>query len=166
VAADAGARDQLILDRHAALQPSEYTLALQGSSSWYYVEYLDNTDLLHYTDNPNINSNGLNLFKTVANNTALNMPRMILYHLFYPLHQETLEGCEDAGEGRLFGTYAGEWACIAILMDPSGKPSHIGLTSRNTGSPSMVSGYIRPSSSRWSFSSSTLPPSCWRRRAS
>lgn len=126
-------------NRHAALQPSEYTLALQGSSSWYYVEYLDNPDLLHFTDNPNINSNGLNLFQTVANNLALNVPRMILYHLLYPLHQETLEGCEDAGEGRLFGTYAGAWACIAILMDRAGKPSHIGLTSRNTGSPSMVS---------------------------
>lgn len=127
-------------NRHAALQPNEYTLALQASSSWYYVEYLDNTDLQHFTDNPNVNSNGLNLFKTVANNPALGVPRMILYHLLYPVHQETLEGCEDAGEGRLFGTYAGEWACIAVLMDAGGKPSHIGLTSRNTGTPSTVSG--------------------------
>ena len=130
-------------NRHAALHHSEYTVALQDSSSWYYVEYLDNTDLLHFADNPNINTSGLNLFKTVANNPNLGPPQMILYHLLYPLHQETLEGCEDAGEGRLFGTYAGEWHCIAIIMDGAGKPSHIGLTSRNTGTPSTVSGEDR-----------------------
>lgn len=127
-------------NRHAALQPSEYTLALQNSSSWYYVEYLDNTDLQHFADNPNVDTNHLNIFTGVAKNPALGTPQMILYHLLYPVHQETLENCEDAGEGRLFGSYAGEWGCIAILMDSAGKPSHIGLTSRNTGTPSTVSG--------------------------
>jgi hypothetical protein len=125
-------------NRHAALHHNEYTVALQDSTSWYWVEYLDNTDLQNFTANPNLDTSGLKLFVTVT--TKLAGSRVILYHLFYPLHQETLEGCEDAGEGRLFGSYAGEWGCIAIVMDALGKPSHIGLTSRNTGTPSMVSG--------------------------
>ena len=126
-------------NRHAALRPNEYTVALEKSYPWYYVEYLDNKDLLGYTANPNITTNGLNVYTTVANNPALNVPRMILYHLFYPLHQETLEGCESAGEGQLFGTYAGEWSCIAILLDQTGVvPLFIGLTSRNTGNPAIV----------------------------
>jgi hypothetical protein len=125
-------------NRHAALQPNEYTVALQDSYAWYYVQYLDNTDLQNYTANPNIDSNGLNLFKAVATNSVLNTPRLLLYHLLYPLHQETLEGCENAGEGRLFGTYAGEWACIALLLDKAGAPLFIGLTSRNTASPAFV----------------------------
>ena len=124
-------------NRHAALNPAEYLAPLQGSQPWYYVEYLDNADLLAYTDNPNIKANGLNLFSIVASNPKLNAPRVILYHLLYPLHQETLEGCEDAGEGRLFGSYAGEWACVAVVIDATGKPLFIGLTSRNTAAPAL-----------------------------
>jgi hypothetical protein len=127
-------------NRHAALQAGDYIAPLQGSEPWYYVEYLDNADLLGYADNPNIKSNGLNLFSIVANNPKLNAPRILLYHLLYPLHNETLEGCEDAGEGRLFGSYAGEWACIAIVIDAADKPLFVGLTSRNTGSPSTIAG--------------------------
>jgi hypothetical protein len=122
-------------NRHPALDPGEYLAPLQGSQPWYYVEYLDNKDLLGYTDNPNIAAGGLNLYTTVANNPALKAPRMLLYHFLYPLHQETLEGCEDAGEGRVFGSYAGEWACLPLLIDSAGKPLFIGLTSRNTSSP-------------------------------
>ncbi|HLH97965.1 MAG TPA: hypothetical protein VKW08_22895 [Xanthobacteraceae bacterium] len=127
-------------NRHAALDPAEYLVPLQGSQAWYYVEYLDNNDLLDYTGNPNVSAGGLNLYSLVASNPKLNAPRMLLYHFLYPLHQETLEGCEDVLQGRLFGTYAGEWTCIALLIDGSpiladAKPLFVGLTSRNTSSP-------------------------------
>src|SRR5207248_2447977 len=39
-------------------------------------------------------------------------------------------------------TYAGEWACVAILLDGA-SPRFIGLTSRNTGDPSRNSAVDR-----------------------
>jgi hypothetical protein len=125
-------------NNHAALQPPEYVTPLQGVRHWYYVEYLNNQDLAEFVNIPNLNSRGLDVFKGVVNNPSLSAPQVLIYHLFYPLHQETLEGCENAGEGRLFGTYAGEWHCIALLLDSSGSPQFIGLTSRNVGSPALV----------------------------
>lgn len=120
-------------NRHPTLAANAYTASLQGSQPWYYVEYFDHTDIVNYTSNPNLIQGGLNLFQAIANNPALNAPQMLTYHLLYPLHQEALEGCEKAGEGDIFGAYAGEWACIALLLDGADTPTHIGMTSRNTG---------------------------------
>ena len=128
------------VNRHAALQPGDYLAPLQGSQPWYWVEYLDNTDLIGHTDNPNVSAAGLNLFSIVATNPKLNAPRLLLFHLLYPLHNETLEGCEQAGEGALFGSFAGEWACIAVVIDAADKPLFVGLTSRNTASPATIFG--------------------------
>lgn len=125
---------------HAALNPTEYNAPLKDSRQWYYVEYLDNQALLQFTGNPNINVNGLDLSKSIVNNPDLNKPGVLLFHFLYPLHQEALEGCQDAGEGALFGTYAGEWACIALLIDSTNAPVFIGLTSRNVGDPAAVVG--------------------------
>jgi hypothetical protein len=134
------------VNRHAAFTPSNYTTPLSGSRPWYYVEYMDHQDLLQYVGNPNLNTNGLDLFSAVVNNNSattedgakLNFPHALIYHLFYPVHQEALENCAEAGEGYLFGTYAGEWACIAILLDSANNPLYIGLTSRNVGKPAIV----------------------------
>jgi hypothetical protein len=125
-------------NRHAALNPKEYVDPLKNSRQWYYVEYLDNQDLIQYTANPNVSANGLDLFTSIANNKDLSAPVALLFHFLYPLHQETLEGCENAGEGKLFGTYAGEWACIALLINSANNVLHVGLTSRNVGDPAVT----------------------------
>jgi hypothetical protein len=130
-------------NRHATLTETAYSAPLSGSEPWYHVEYLDNTDLKRFADNPNISANGLSLFALVATNPALKSPQMLIYHFLFPLHQETLEGCEEVGEGRLFGSYAGEWASMALLLDSDGNPLMIGLSSRNTASPSLIGGEER-----------------------
>jgi hypothetical protein len=124
---------------HAALQPPEYVTPLQDIRHWYYAEYLDNQDLRQIVDIPNIDPLiDLSTFLNNNFNNTVSAPQVLLYHLFYPLHQETLEGCENAGEGRLFGSYAGEWHCIALLLDSANSPQFIGLTSRNVGSSAIV----------------------------
>jgi len=123
-------------NRHAALDPGEYADASVDSRPWYYVEFLTNDDLQEFTKSRS--PNGLDLFHLVASNDRLNKPQVLLYHLFYPMHQEVLQGCEDAGEGRFFGTYGGEWACIAVLIDSTNEGRFIGLTSRNVGDPNIV----------------------------
>jgi len=125
-------------NRHAALDPAEYIAPLATSRPWYYVEYLDNADLLALTQNRT--PNGLDLTRVVATNPNLKSPRALLYYFLYPLHQESLEGCEAAGEGASFGTYGGEWSCVAVLLDNDSVPLFIGLTSRNVGAPSVISG--------------------------
>jgi len=93
-------------NRHAALNPADYTAPLMPSRPWYYVEFLTNDDLRRYTSTRK--PNGLDLSRLVAGNDRLNKPRALLYNLFYPVHQEALEGCEGTPEGPSFGTYAGE----------------------------------------------------------
>src|SRR5262249_10214153 len=62
----------------------------------------------------------------------------LVYHFFYPVHQEALEGCEKTGEATKFASFAGEWGSMAILLDGGNTPLYIGLTSRNVGDPSIV----------------------------
>jgi hypothetical protein len=126
------------IDRHAAFTPANYATPLIGSRPWYYVEYLDNTDLTQYIQNPDLHANGPALSNLILKNMTFSGPQALLFHLFYPAHQEQLEGCAAAGEGNLFATYAGEWACVALLLDSADTPLFIGLTSRNTGKPALV----------------------------
>ena len=59
---------------------------------------------------------------------------------FFPACEDPLEGCPQYLEAaRQFGNFAGDWACIAVLLEGDGtgargyKPKFIGLTSRNPG---------------------------------
>jgi hypothetical protein len=68
----------------------------------------------------------------------LDEPILLCYYLFFPGHDEGLQGCENTATGPQFGSFAGEWACLAILLEkPAGQPNHgptwIGLTNRNVG---------------------------------
>jgi hypothetical protein len=74
----------------------------------------------------------------VINNKQLRSPSALIYHFFYPLHEEPLRGCELAGDGQTFATFAGEWTSIAILLDSGNEPLFIGLTSRNVGDPTSL----------------------------
>lgn len=123
-------------NRHPALDPAAYAGPLSGSKPWYYVEYLDNDALVAYARARS--TSGLDLDTAVVSNPAFDHPRVLLYHFLYPLHPEALENCEAAGEGQSFATYAGEWSCVALLLDRGDVPRFIGVTSRNIGKPSAV----------------------------
>lgn len=65
-------------------------------------------------------------------------PALICYYLFYPGHDEGLAGCAGVSEAREFASFAGEWTCLAVLLDrPSATeayaPKWIGLSRRNVG---------------------------------
>jgi hypothetical protein len=124
--------DVATTNRHPALDPTEYGAALSDSRPWYYVEFLSNADLVTFTQNHKPSGLDLGIAIVDSATTAL------LYYFLYPLHQEALENCESAGEGQSFATYAGEWGCVALLIDASGAPRFAGLTSRNVGAPSQV----------------------------
>src|SRR5581483_10100241 len=114
---------------HPALGSASYIAALNDGKPWYYVEYLSHDDLLAFAGAHHPNGLDLNAAMVDAGTTAL------LYYFLYPLHEEPLEKCL-AGEGQFFATYAGEWSCAALLLDASGAPRFVGLTSRNIGDPS------------------------------
>jgi hypothetical protein len=122
-------------NRHPTLDANFYNGALQGGRPWYYAEYLDNEQLL--TQFKDKKPNGLDL-KAVINNTKFSAPKLLIYHFFYALHEEPLRGCEQAGEGQTFATFAGEWTSVAILLNSADQPLHIGLTSRNVGDPTSI----------------------------
>ncbi len=123
-------------NRHAALTPQDYAAPLAGSRPWYHVEFLDNKDLIKFCQPRS--PNGLDLTNLVAKNPRLNAPVALIYHLFYAVHEEPLEGCAGAGEAETFGSHAGEWGAVAVLMDADHKPLFVGLSSRNVGDPDIV----------------------------
>jgi hypothetical protein len=123
-------------NRHPTLGANFYNGALQGGHPWYYAEYLSNQQLIaQFKDTK---PNGLNLSKAVIDNPKLSLPKLLIYHFFYALHEEPLRGCEEAGEGQTFATFAGEWTSVAILLNSANEPLHIGLTSRNVGAPTSI----------------------------
>lgn len=116
-------------NRHPTLDTTAYDFALQGGKPWYYAEVLFGSDLLDAYGNKMINGLPIGEFLNRLTN-----PSMLVYYFFYPLHIEPLRGCEEAGEGQTFATFAGEWTSIAILFQ-SDQPTHIALSSRNVGDP-------------------------------
>jgi hypothetical protein len=120
------------INRHPTLDPAQYGAPLADSRPWYYVEFLSHADLVAFAQNHK--PSGLDLSIAILDNATT----ALLYYFLYPLHQEPLENCEMAGEGQSFATYAGEWGCVALLIDSSGTPRFVGLTSRNVGAPSQV----------------------------
>lgn len=123
-------------NRHPTLPPHFYDGALEGGRHWYYAEYFTNQQLLDaFTFRE---PHGIELFKLITATGPLGGPRVVVYHFFYALHEEPLSGCEKAGEGQLFLTFAGEWSSVAIIIDSRNRPVFIGLTSRNVGDPTSL----------------------------
>jgi hypothetical protein len=124
-------------NRYPTLDPAFYNGALTGGHNWYYAEYLTNQQLIKLTQNKT--PHGLNLFRVVTE-PRLSAPRLLIYHFFYPLHEEPLRGCEEAGEGSKFATFAGSWTAVAIVINSANEPLFIGLTTRNIGDPKSAVG--------------------------
>ena len=107
----------------AALYASDPTL--KASRFWYHAELFDNGRLrrLLSTATPDL--------VKVLDNTELNGPALLCYYFFFPAHEEALASCPNV-EAKEFGSFAGEWACMALLLGQDGadKPSFIGQTGR------------------------------------
>jgi hypothetical protein len=130
--------------------------SLKGSQFWYHAEFFDTARLrLLFTDL--VRSGAMDfgsLFSsTQGNPPVLSNPALICYYLFYPAHEESLSGCEYApgqivDTARDFASFAGEWSCIALLLDrPNAAspyvPKWAGLTNRNVGKTSVKGEEVR-----------------------
>jgi hypothetical protein len=137
------------LDKMASLYaPNAPDQGLNESQFWYHAEFFDAARLRH------LFSNAVDPGDSVLDLTSLfdprpgqppvlNDPALICYYLFYPGHEESLPGCEFLPGQPVptavgFGSFAGEWSCIALLLDrgssASYAPKWVGLTNRNLGS--------------------------------
>ena len=48
---------------------------------------------------------------------------LLCYYFFFPAHEEALATCTNI-EAKEFGSFAGEWACMAVLLGQDGKPTN------------------------------------------
>jgi hypothetical protein len=127
------------LDRLAELYQTDTDL--RDSQFWYHAEFFDPSRLRLLFDVAR-NQGGpdfMQLFAPRLSEPAfLTDPALICYYLFFPGHEEGLAGCQGIPEAMNFGSFAGEWACVAVLFNRplSGgpySPTHVGLTQRNVG---------------------------------
>ncbi len=113
---------------------------LKESEFWYHAEFFD-ADRLRGLFNSVLETGDtiihfIDLFSGAP--PFLINPALICYYLFYPGHDEGLSDCPYTDQAKEFGSFAGEWTCVAILLDsPSpgeGRaPKWIGLSNRNIG---------------------------------
>ena len=144
------------LDHLASLYATD--LGLKDSQFWYHAEFFDAARLRHLfvaaVDPGGSAIDFTTLFDpTPGNLPVLTDPALICYYLFYPAHEESLSGCEFApgqpvATARDFASFAGEWSCIAQLLDRANStasyaPKWVGLTNRNLGMTSVNGQEVR-----------------------
>jgi hypothetical protein len=151
------------LDRVADLYQTD--LELNASQFWYHAEFFDAVrlrllfDFVHDQGGPDL----MQLFAAHLGEPAVLIdPALICYYLFFPGHEEGLAGCDGVAEARNYANFAGEWACVAVLLDRdlSGgaySPKQVGLTRRDVGIIKFRGGEVR--SSMRIFSWSAMQPS-------
>jgi hypothetical protein len=122
---------------------------LKDSRFWYHAEVFDAQRMRLLV------SGNRNVTQVPAFLLSSGEPLLLCYYLFFPGHDEPLENC--GSDAAMFGSYAGEWACIAILLNVSIvevslhgepvkeeiRPVAIGLTSRNVGDIGFLGGERR-----------------------
>jgi hypothetical protein len=100
--------------------------ALTDSRFWYHVELFDQarlSRLLSLVNAPQL----VKLLDTFNN------PALLCYYMLFPGHEQPLEPTCTNVEAIEMGGFAGEWSCMAILLDRDTTsspftPTHIGLT--------------------------------------
>ena len=112
-------------------------LVLPGSRFWYHAEVFGAPRLRFLASPANQDTPPGFERPSQAAIASLKDPALVCYYLFFPGCDDPLEGC-DPEFSKLFGAFAGDWACIAVLLEGAGnqtkyKPKFIGLTSRNPG---------------------------------
>ena len=114
-------------------------VALSNSQFWYHAEFFTNDRLQHLLDTVQL-GNVLTSFKNAA---------LVCYYFFFPAHEEPVTNGKNISvtppdiiactnvEAREFNNFAGEWACLAVLLersDPTADfaPSILGFSGRST----------------------------------
>jgi hypothetical protein len=114
---------------------------LSKSRFWYHAEFFDHMRLgkLFRGVADGGGRDFRTLFRGFDNPAAkLNLPSLICYYLFFSGHDEGLTPCEGIAPARRYASFAGDWACVTVLLDqdtPEGaySPKFLGLTARNIG---------------------------------
>jgi hypothetical protein len=125
--------------RYGGIDPNRGTDAkLAASRFWYHGEAFTPDRLQPLIQNSPFTS----VFTPVL--ASLTDPLLLFYYLFFPGHDEGLEGCDNT----TWGSCAGEWAAVGVLLQGDGnhtnfQATHIGLSARDTGTPSYPQGESR-----------------------
>jgi hypothetical protein len=141
---DAKAVDGITQNRYANtgstladLYNTDVEPGLRNSRFWYHAE-LFNTDRLSQlmvSEKPARLPDLGPVFKKLEPRR----PSLLCYYFFFPAHKESLAAPCDANEtGANFGDFAGEWACMALLLERPNpnqphRPLWIGHTGRRIG---------------------------------
>jgi hypothetical protein len=103
-------------DRAAIANLYNTDATLKGSTPWYHAELFDTARLTRLA----AQVSAPDLSKIVS---RLTNPMLLCYYLFFPSHAESVDhgACTNI-EAKEVGCHAGDWQCIAIMLqgDPSG----------------------------------------------
>jgi hypothetical protein len=142
---------------HNSTSAAESDALLKNSRFWYHAEAFDEARLRLLMAGANSSPAFQQLFPTLRNLKGPSEPLLLCYYLFFPGHVAGLDDCEDVENSDKFGSFAGEWACVAILLNnettdfsvtgapvtEKWAPIAIGLTSRNVGDIEFLGGERR-----------------------
>jgi hypothetical protein len=122
--------------RYADANPTTPGPNLNKSQFWYHAEFFDAGRLHRLFDDADP-THTLTQFNQLFGSVVTD-PALICYYLFYPGHEESLPGCAGFETARDYGSFAGDWSCIALLLDRANPtaayvPKWVGLTNRNIG---------------------------------
>ncbi len=121
----AAGNTNLYADRKAIFDAYEGNL--KDSRFWYHAELFDNARLSRLA--ATITAPALS--QTLAN---VKNPALLCYYLFYPAHEETVaqDRCPNV-EAKELGCHAGDWQCIALLLEGDGTTAATSYTPKFFG---------------------------------
>jgi hypothetical protein len=101
---------------------------LENSKFWYHAELFTNERLRRLL--PTVPAPDL-----VKDFDGLKNAALLNYYFFFPAHEEALTASCTNIEAKEFGSFGGEWACMAVLLEQDAsdkpfRPSFIGHTGR------------------------------------
>lgn len=104
-----------------------YSTDLEQSRYWYHAEFIDTMRLTRLASGVTTP----NLSRIVA---QLNNPALLCYYLFFPAHEESVgDGACPNIEAKEVGCHAGDWQCVALLLEGDGTATPESFTPRFFG---------------------------------
>ena len=92
---------------------------LAKSRLWYHAEIFDALRLRPLLAREGTPRDIKDLFSTLVD------PLLLCYYLFFPAHDEGIACSDDFEDKEIFGSFAGEWACLAILLRGNNRQSSL-----------------------------------------
>jgi hypothetical protein len=94
--------------------------ALHDSLAWYHAELFSAERLRQSMGS---GTWGLTDEVTKLLNAVAKDPALLCYYFFFPGHDEGLSGCQGEPTATFWASCAGDWQCLAILLDRPGPDS-------------------------------------------